>query len=188
MDRLTKAELVNGFPVCWPNNGSSLGEIIMKNHPYRDIVEKLKYYEDLEEKLESVYGECDRLLELAVEKLAEYGEQQFGKSYRSRLLTDEDADMWVRWKELKRQGRLKEFPCEVNDTVFRISRGSKISIRQMDVMEISMSNIGADVMTQIKCRDCIDGSKFHYLCDDIGKNVFFKIGRASCRERMSFLV
>ena len=64
MDRLTKAELVNGFPVCWPNNGSSLGEIIMKNHSYRDIVEKLKYYEDLEEKL----------FELAAEKLAEYGE------------------------------------------------------------------------------------------------------------------
>lgn len=173
MNRLTKAELVNGFPVCYPKNNSGVGEIVMKNYPYREIVEKLKHYEDLEEKLISVYGECDGLLELAVEKLAEYGEHQFGKSYRSRLLTDEDADMWVRWKELKRQGRLKELPCKVNDAAFRISRGFKISIRQMDVVEICLINIGADVMTQIKCRDCTDGSKFHYLCDDIGENVFF---------------
>lgn len=120
MSRLTKAELVNGFPVCYPKNNSGVGEIVMKNHPYREIVEKLKHYEDLEEKLISVYGECDGLLEQAVEKLTEYGQQQFGKSYRARLLTDEDADMWIRWKELKKQGRLKEFPCAIGDTVYAI--------------------------------------------------------------------
>lgn len=49
MDRLTKAELVNGFPVCYPNNCSGLPEFVTKGNPYRNIVERLKAYEDLEE-------------------------------------------------------------------------------------------------------------------------------------------
>jgi len=49
MDRLTKAELVNGFPVCYPNNSSGLPEFMTKRNPYRNIVERLKAYEDLDE-------------------------------------------------------------------------------------------------------------------------------------------
>lgn len=49
MDRLTKAELVNGFPVCYPNNCSGLPEFVTKGNPYRNIVERLKAYEGLEE-------------------------------------------------------------------------------------------------------------------------------------------
>jgi len=49
MERLTKAELVNGFPVCYPNNCSGLPEFVTKGNPYRNIVERLKAYEDLEE-------------------------------------------------------------------------------------------------------------------------------------------
>ena len=60
MERLTKAELVNGFPVCYPNNCSGLPEFVTKGNPYRNIVERLKAYEDLEEqgkllKLEDKY-------------------------------------------------------------------------------------------------------------------------------------
>ena len=47
--RLTKAELVNGFLVCYPQNNTGLPEYVMKRNPYRKIVEKLKEYEDLEE-------------------------------------------------------------------------------------------------------------------------------------------
>lgn len=49
MERLTKSELINGFPACYLKNDSGLPELIMKNNPYRKIVEKLKEYEDLEE-------------------------------------------------------------------------------------------------------------------------------------------
>lgn len=49
MERLTKSELVNGIPVCYPNNSSGLAEYVNKANPYRDIVEKSKEYEDLEE-------------------------------------------------------------------------------------------------------------------------------------------
>lgn len=49
MERLTKPELVNGIPVCYPNNCSGLPEFVTKGNPYRNIVERLKAYEDLEE-------------------------------------------------------------------------------------------------------------------------------------------
>lgn len=49
MERLTKAELANGILVCYPNNDSGLGEMVIRQNPYRNIVEKLKEYEDLEE-------------------------------------------------------------------------------------------------------------------------------------------
>lgn len=49
MKRLTKSELVNGIPVWYPQNRSGLGELVLKSNPYREICEKLKAYEDLEE-------------------------------------------------------------------------------------------------------------------------------------------
>lgn len=49
MERLTKSDLVNGCPVCYPKSDSGLPELVMKSNPYRKIIEKLKEYEDLEE-------------------------------------------------------------------------------------------------------------------------------------------
>lgn len=47
MERLTKE--TNGILVWYPNNNSGLPEYVTKNNPYREICEKLKEYEDLEE-------------------------------------------------------------------------------------------------------------------------------------------
>ena len=49
MNRLTKSELTNGFPVCYPKSDSGLPILVTKTNPYVEIVEKLKEYEDLEE-------------------------------------------------------------------------------------------------------------------------------------------
>lgn len=48
MERLTK-ETKNGGLVWYPKNNSGLPEYVTKNNPYREICEKLKAYEDLEE-------------------------------------------------------------------------------------------------------------------------------------------
>lgn len=77
MERLTKAELVNGIFVCYPQNNSGLPEYVMKQNPYRKIVEKLKEYEDLEEQQkllrlpcavgDTVYEISQKLLPLRVD-------------------------------------------------------------------------------------------------------------------------
>lgn len=65
---------------------------------YYDIIEKLAYYEELEEQLQSVYGECDGLLEKVVEGLVKHEGVEFEKPMKARLLTDEDVDKWDRLK------------------------------------------------------------------------------------------
>lgn len=77
MERLTKAELVNGIFVCYPQNSSGLLEYVIKQNPYRKIVEKLKEYEDLEEQQkllklpcavgDTVYEISQKLLPLRVD-------------------------------------------------------------------------------------------------------------------------
>ena len=58
----------------------------------------MDHYEDLEERLQSVYGECDGLLEKVVEGLVKHEGVEFEKPMKSRLLTDDDVDKWDRLK------------------------------------------------------------------------------------------
>lgn len=61
--------------------------------------DKLAEYEIMEQKLESVYGECDGLLEAVIEHLIKHPEIEFSKPTKARLLTDEDVDKWVKLKD-----------------------------------------------------------------------------------------
>lgn len=73
-----------------------------------DLREKLKEYEDLEERLNKVYGECDGLLLRVVEMLEKHPcIDMANNTLKSRLLTDEDVDKWEKYKQLEKQGRLK---------------------------------------------------------------------------------
>ena len=58
----------------------------------------MERYEELERKLQSVYGECDGLLEKVVEGLVKHEGAEFEKPMKARLLTDEDVDKWDRLK------------------------------------------------------------------------------------------
>lgn len=64
-----------------------------------DLQEKAKKYQELTDALKSVYGDCDGLLEIAVNHLVKHEGASFEKPQRAILLTDEDAD---RWETLKK--------------------------------------------------------------------------------------
>lgn len=85
-----------------------------------EILDKLAYYEDLEEKLENVYGECAGLLETVVNNLVEHENIDFGKPHKARLLTDEDVDKWEDWKNAEEQGLLLRLPCKVGSEIYYI--------------------------------------------------------------------
>lgn len=92
-------------------------EILKKMH------DKLGKYEDMEEQLEKVYGECEGLLEIAIKHIVDiekYG-ADIGNPLKSILLTDESAEKWEKWKKLYEQGKLIEIPCKLGDTVYVIS-------------------------------------------------------------------
>lgn len=63
-----------------------------------DTRKPMEQYEELERKLQSVYGECDGLLEKVVEGLVKHEGAEIGKPMKARLLTDEDVDKWDRLK------------------------------------------------------------------------------------------
>lgn len=81
-----------------------------------DAYYKLQKYEDLEEQLESVYGECEGLLQTVVKHLVDHGAELEGQTYKSVLLTDEDVDEWENYKKLKAQGLLVRLPYPIATT------------------------------------------------------------------------
>ena len=82
----------------YPKDNWPLGFVVGKEHPFYNLVEKLAEYEDLEERLRNVYGECDGLLQKVVEHLESHeGIDLQGPVSKARLLTDDDVD---RWEEL----------------------------------------------------------------------------------------
>lgn len=67
-----------------------------------EALEEICQYREIKERLKAVYGECDGLLETAVDQAVENAVSilekhegiDIGDPYKSRLLTDEDVDKW----------------------------------------------------------------------------------------------
>lgn len=136
---------------------------------------KLKEYEDLEERLQSVYGECDGLLKKVVELLERHeGVDLLEPVLKAKLLTDGAVDRWEEYKKLEEQRKLLKLPCVVGDTVYRINRGAEEPIMPMTVLEIAILSLNIEgYVLQIMCRDNTDCGETYYFSDDLGKIVFF---------------
>lgn len=114
MDRLTKSGTVSGKDInelLDESNENQMG----KSKAYY----KLREYEDMEEELESIYGECPGLLKKVVDTLKSHPNIE-ETPVKSRLLTDADVDKWLEYKQLEEQGKLLKLPCKVGDTVYHI--------------------------------------------------------------------
>lgn len=83
-------------------------------------IQNLARYEDMEESLEKVYGECNGLLETAVSHLAKHKDLDIRDPAKSVLLTDEDVEKWKKWKEAEEQDKMLILPCKPGDTVYVI--------------------------------------------------------------------
>ena len=74
-----------------------------------EIRYKLRYYEDLEEQLEKLYGGKMPLDEV-VENLNRIVQNSEEKLDYARILTNAEAEKWDKWKDLEEQGRLTVIP------------------------------------------------------------------------------
>lgn len=68
-------------------------------------LEEIQQYRALEQKLQSVYGEHDGLLEIIVNGLVQYDNAP-DKAIKCVLLTDDDVE---KWEQLKAIGTIEEF-------------------------------------------------------------------------------
>lgn len=79
-------------------------------------IQKLGHYEELEESLRKAFGDCDGLLDEMVNSFVRHAtaeaKEELKGAGKVRILTDEDADKWLRWRELEEDGKLIELPCK----------------------------------------------------------------------------
>ena len=91
-------------------------------------LEEVQQYREMNRKLREVYGNCDGLIEIAVDGLCKYYQtKDTQRPYESILLTDEDALAWRAYKEIGtveecRKAVEKQRPkkCDVTKDNFRI--------------------------------------------------------------------
>lgn len=113
MERLTDN---SSYCTSWTDCPATESRCKVKENCYdRKMYEKLRFYEDLEEHLEKVYGEHDGLLETVIKSLVKYNGE---KPRKSRLLTDEDADKWEMYKDAEEQGLLIRLPYPLGTELY----------------------------------------------------------------------
>lgn len=142
------------------------------------VQKKLKEYEDLEERINNVYGDCDGLLLKVVETLEKHSCVDIANNtLKSRLLTDEDVDKWEEYKQLEEQGRLLKLPCKVGDTVYAITRDF---ISEYTICSIEKYNEGFVFIW--RCEKGIYINVRGFTDYDIGKTVF--ITQAEAEQKL----
>lgn len=112
MSRLTIRAEEDGVKAVWYGER----EVFLEGEIGYAEADKLAHYEDLEEQLEKLYGGKMPLDEV-VENLNRVIQNGEGKLDYARILTNAEAEKWDKWKDLEKQGRLIELPCE---KVYRI--------------------------------------------------------------------
>ena len=82
-----------------------------------EIRHKLRYYEDLEEQLEKLYGGKMPLDEVVenLNRVIQNGEEKLDYA---RILTNAEAEKWDKWKDIEKQGRLIELSCLPDEEVW----------------------------------------------------------------------
>lgn len=140
-------------------------------------LEKSKEYQQLEERLNKVYGDCDGLLLRVVLMLEKHPNIDIANNtLKSRLLTDEDVDKREKYKQSEEQGRLVKLPCRVGDTVYGISMGKIITLI---VNEISIFYMKGEKIINVKCQN--DDTFRNYVEREFGKTVFLAKSEAEAK-------
>lgn len=147
------------------------------------VCKKLGEYEELENRLNKVYGGCDGLLSRVVEMLEKHPCIDIpNNTSKSRLLTDEDVDKWEEYKQLEEQGRLVKLPCKVGDIIYRVNAGAKEPVIKMRVLQVNYKQLHKDrIIIRIDAMNDNDMGESCYLLEDFGKNVFLTKSEAEAK-------
>lgn len=151
-----------------------------------DCLTKFKEYQQLEERLNKVYWDCDGLLLRVVEMLEKHPcVDMANNTLKSRLLTDEDVDKWEEYKQLEEQGGLLKFPCRVGDMLYYPDKEFNIII-PVRLTEIVIKFNGLDTSScQYDCSsfdECGDVyEEYEFDTNDFGKSVFLTKSAAEAK-------
>ena len=96
--------------------------ILQLTNGMSSVIKKLAHYEDLEEEVKKVWGDEASITKL-VNSLNKCACSADGYLDFARILTNDDAEKWLRWKALNEADRLIELPCNVGTPVWTIMCG-----------------------------------------------------------------
>ena len=136
--------------------------------------EGLKYYENLEDKLNHRFCGCVSVEELVKSFVEFYDQQEKGVTADALLIVNENVLKYREWERLEEHGKLLKLPCAVGDTVWDNDFGKLCGYT---VTGFSIGKIDDDEENDI------DGLKMYYqnwngsICcscavSEIGKTVF----------------
>ena len=63
-------------------------------------LKEVQRYREMDRRLREAYGDCDGLLETAVDGFCKHSGVDIGNPIKARLLTDEDVDKWDAYREI----------------------------------------------------------------------------------------
>lgn len=71
----------------------------------KTVISVMQEIQEYKQKLNNAYGECDDLLRTVVDGLVRHEGIEFGTPIKSRILTDDDVDLWEWYRQI---GTLEE--------------------------------------------------------------------------------
>lgn len=135
MERLTEKDSNGNYKIevdkleYWCTSGDGKKPRVIRGQH----INRLAEYEDLEERLQSVYGECEGLLEKVVEHLERHEGINFqNPASKARLLTDEEVD---RWEELQ---RYRQSAQSLKENMERLTSNKPVS--EMGMYELALNS------------------------------------------------
>ena len=133
-----------------------------------ELLEELKSYKELEERLHKIFGEESTFSLADVIDTLEMKLSEPDKKHpvNARILTYEEADKWEEYKNLEAQGLLVRLPCKLNGTLYSVNYSNK-TIAENTIIKISIND-------HVKRFYCIDDNLREriFFSYRIGENVF----------------
>lgn len=133
-----------------------------------ELLEELKSYKELEERLHKIFGEESTFSLADVIDTLEMKLSEPDKKHpvNARILTYEEADKWEEYKNLEEQGLLVRLPCKLNGRLYSVNYSNK-TIAENTIIKISIND-------HVKRFYCIDDNLREriFFSYRIGENVF----------------
>lgn len=137
------------------------------------LAQKLKEYEDIEEKITKKFAGCIDIKTILDSFCAFYDMQETNEELaQCTLLTNEDVLKYRQWKEAEEQGLLLRLPCKVGDEVFVLDNRHKI-IHPFEVKNIHLNKYELNFrISYIGTEPCLQYWEIGCCNSKLGETVF----------------
>ena len=122
------------------------------------VQEKLREYEDLDERIGVPLEELAKLCDKHIPKDCQ-------NPNKAIVLTDEDVDRWNEYKNAEEQGLLLRLPCKIGDTIYEVSYENREFVIKEHIVKEFIYRTYRFLRIEIYC----ENENGFLVCNNIGK-------------------